>query len=134
MENSRAIDRYLQAVLILSRKYFCVRSVDVAHYLGCSKAAVSVALKQLGGEKLISTAPDGALTLTRAGEDRARQLHQRYQYLLHLLTQAGVDPTVAEQEASALERALSPASFQALQAYLTQRGLTPPDDQEGPAL
>ncbi|MBQ9263436.1 MAG: metal-dependent transcriptional regulator [Clostridia bacterium] len=124
MENTRAIDRYLQAILILSRKYFCVRSVDVAHYLGCSKAAVSVALKQLGAEKLVNTAPDGALSLTAIGEDRAWQLHRRCLYFRALLRQAGVDDAVARQEAGAIERALSNASFDALQAYLAQHSIT----------
>ena len=37
-----AADRYLYAVQILKERYLCVRSVDLAHYLGISKASVSV--------------------------------------------------------------------------------------------
>ncbi len=123
MENSRAIDRYLRSILILSEKYFCVRSVDVAHYLGCSKAAVSVALKQLMGEKLVDAAPDGALTLTPDGEKRARQLHERCLYLQRVLTQAGIPQDVAESEANNAERALSVDSFRRLQVFLAEHGI-----------
>ena len=44
---SRSLDRYLYAIRTLKEKYLCVRTVDVSHYLGLSKASVSIALRQL---------------------------------------------------------------------------------------
>ena len=48
------IDRYLAAILLLSRRAPVVRSVDVAAFLGCSKACVSVALKHMQHAQEIS--------------------------------------------------------------------------------
>ena len=42
-----AADRYLYAVQILKERYLCVRSMDLAHYLGISKASVSAFLRQM---------------------------------------------------------------------------------------
>ena len=47
------MDRYLSAILALSRRAPVVRSVDVAAYIGCSKACVSVAVKQMIRDALI---------------------------------------------------------------------------------
>ncbi len=44
---SRTSNRYLYAVRALKEKHLCVRAVDVAHYLGFSKASVSITLRQM---------------------------------------------------------------------------------------
>ena len=47
------LDRYLAAILALSDRLPLVRSVDVAGLLGCSKACVSMARKQLRQQALV---------------------------------------------------------------------------------
>ena len=118
MEETRVFSRYLQAIWALQSRYFFVRSVDVARYLQCSKAAVSMALKQLVARQLVVCAPDGALSLTPEGEDRARQTAERCACLCRWLIQSGVAPSAAEQEACAIERILSPASYEAIRRSL----------------
>ena len=54
MLNSITIDRYLHAILALKRQYLVVRAVDVAAWLKCTKPSVSVAVKQMVQEGLIS--------------------------------------------------------------------------------
>ena len=44
---SQSLDRYLYTIRTLHDQYVCVRSVDVAHYLGISKASVSTAVRLL---------------------------------------------------------------------------------------
>lgn len=117
MDKSTALDRYLSAILILSERYYCVRAVDVAHYLSCSKAAVSVSLKHLMREELVHPDEAGALTLTAAGADRARRYKEKCAYFTDLLLKAGVEPSQAAPEGEALCRAVGDDTYQALKAY-----------------
>ena len=111
-------ERYLHAVQMLSEKYCCVRSVDVAHYLRCSKASVSVTVRQLTEKGLLAVEPDGHLVLTPAGLAYMRDHSERASFFRSLLTDAGVDPSQAEGEAFTLARAVSRETFEKLRAHL----------------
>ena len=120
MLNDRTMDRYLHAILLLGTRFLVVRAVDVAAWLEYSKASVSVAVKQMLDEKLVSVGRHGALLLTADGERRARAFHERYDFFNRLLTQAGVDETVAKKEAEALAGALSGPSLNAIKSHLAK--------------
>lgn len=115
-----AADRYLYAVQILKERYLCVRSVDLAHYLGISKASVSAFLRQMREEGLIEVEPDGNLLLTAEGQRRARQLGERIEFFRRLLTGAGVHPEVALRDAIAFSWKMSEDSFEAFRALIKE--------------
>ena len=92
------LDRYLCAILTLGQELPLVRSVDVANLLGCSKACVSMAVKQMTREALVSVESHGALVLTDAGTRRALNHSRRVNSYHRLLTQAGVPDDTAAQE------------------------------------
>ena len=92
---SGAADRYLYAVRVLKDRYLCVRSVDLVHYLGITKASVSAFIRQMREQGLIETEPDGNLLLTDAGQQRAMLLGVRIEFFRRLLTDAGVQPELA---------------------------------------
>ena len=110
---SRAFNRYLYAVRALKERYLCVRAVDVAHYLGFSKASVSVALRQMREQGLIEVEPDGNLLLTGLGETRSGSLDGRVRFFQRLLTEAGVEPSQALRDAISFGWEMSEASFEA---------------------
>ena len=112
------MDRYLSAILALSRRAPVVRSVDVAAYVGCSKACVSVAVKQMIRDALIVRDGRGPLVLSEAGEHRAAPYLERYEYFYSLLMGAGVDDNSAKEEADAIAAALSTRSFENLRKNL----------------
>jgi len=112
------LDRYLCAILILGEQRSPVRSVDVAQHMGCSKAYVSVALKQMTRDALVRVERQGALALTDEGLRRAVARRERQDYFRRLLTRSGVDAPSAEREAQAVSHALSAPSFDALRRYL----------------
>ena len=114
MLNDRTMDRYLHAILLLGTRFLIVRAVDVAAWLEYSKASVSVAVKQMLEEKLVSIGSHGALLLTEEGERRASAFHERYGFFYRLLTEAGIDEAVARKEAEALAGALSESSLNAI--------------------
>ena len=114
MLNDRTMDRYLHAILLLGTRFLVVRAVDVASWLEYSKASVSVAVKQMLDEKLVSVGSHGALLLTADGQRRASAFHERYDFFYRLLTEAGIDEAVARKEAEALAGALSESSLNAI--------------------
>lgn len=120
------LDRYLGAILTLRQSIPIVRSVDVAGHLGYSKACVSMAVKQMTREELVRIERHGALVLTESGERRARDHRARCGYFRRLLVQSGVADDRASAEASAITRALSGGSFEALWRYLAQKGVPAP--------
>ena len=108
------MDRYLATILALSRRAPVVRSVDVAAYIGCSKACVSVAVKQMIRDALIVRDGRGPLVLSEAGKYRAAPYLERFEFFYSLLTDAGVDVGSAKDEADAIAAALSAHSFEIL--------------------
>lgn len=112
------MDRYLATILALSRRAPVVRSIDVAAYIGCSKACVSVAVKQMIRDALIVRDGRGPLVLSEAGVHRAAPYLERYEYFYSLLMSAGVDDNSAKEEADAIAAALSTRSFDNLRKHL----------------
>ena len=112
------MDRYLATILALSRRAPVVRSIDVAAYIGCSKACVSVAVKQMIRDALIVRDGRGPLVLSEAGKHRAAPYLERYEYFYRLLMSAGVDDNSAKEEADAIAAALSTHSFENLRKHL----------------
>ncbi len=117
---SGAADRYLYAVQILKERYLCVRSVDLAHYLGITKASVSAFIRQMRDQGLIVAETDGNLLLTDAGRQRARLLGERIEFFRRLLTDAGVQPDLALRDAISFSWKMSDASFEAFRALKTE--------------
>ncbi len=124
------LDRYLAAILGLRRRLAIVRSVDVASYLGYSKACVCVTVKQMIQEELVLVERHGALVLSPEGERRARAHLERCDYFRGLLLESGVEAEAARQEADAITRALSGNSFEALRSYLVSQGVPAPQIAE----
>ena len=121
MLNDRTMDRYLHAILLLGTRFLVVRAVDVASWLEYSKASVSVAVKQMLDERLVSIGNHGALLLTADGERRASAFHERYEFFNRMLTEAGIDEDVARKEAGALAGCLSNPSLCAIKRRLALR-------------
>ena len=111
-----AANRYLYAVHILKDRYLCVRSVDLAHYLGISKASVSAFIRQMRQQGLIEVEPDGNLLLTEKGQQQIHALGVRIEFFRQLLMDAGVCPDVALRDAVSFSWIMSEDSFEAFRA------------------
>ena len=115
---SQSLDRYLYTIRTLHDQYVCVRSVDVAHYLGISKASVSAAVKKLVEGGMLIMEADGNLVLTQTGVQYMLGYRERCDFFHRLLLAAGLEPDHAEREAFSLAQAVQPDTFDALKRYL----------------
>lgn len=110
----------MEAILILYQKSGNVRSVDLAEYMGYSKASVSHAVKNLRTGGFLIVNARSYLCLTDTGRTVAEKIYERHQFFREQLIAAGVDQETAEQDAHQIEHAISDVSFQKLKEKAQQ--------------
>ena len=120
MQIQESAENYLEAILALSEKGN-VRSIDVAQHLTFSKPSVSRAMSLLRENGYVIMDDDGLLHLTDSGYEIAARIYERHQLLTKWLTQLGVDPEVAAEDACKIEHDLSVESFEALKRHINGR-------------
>lgn len=99
---------YLLAIGALSREGTPPRAVDVARHLGVSRAAVSLQLRSLVGQRLVRSGKDQRLHLTRPGADLVVRIAGKREVVLRLLRDVlGVPARRAELDACKVEHLLS---------------------------
>ena len=111
---------YLEAVLVLQKEKRMVRSADVARHLGVSKPSVSHAVAILKEGGFLTMDGDFFLRLTDVGREVAEQTYEKHCFFTRLLTEAGVDPKTAEQDACRMEHVISEGSFQHLKKNILE--------------
>ena len=114
MELGKSKEDYLKAIFILQKKSSNVHSVNVAEYMGVSKASVSVAMKQLRNKDYITMDNSGRLHLSPKGQVLASQLYERYLFFTRLLSQIGVPLEIAQKDACSIEHVISDESYERL--------------------
>lgn len=110
-------EMYLESIYVLSKSKGAVRSLDVAEYMNFSKPSVSraVGLLKSGGYLLMDK--EGLLTLTDSGRAVAEKIYERHTLLTAFLTQLGVDPSIAAEDACKMEHVISDESFAAIKRH-----------------
>ena len=108
---------YLEAILMLQKEKGMVRSVDVARHMGVSKPSVCHAVATLKKGGFLTIDEDFFLRLTDVGREVAEQTYEKH----CLLTEAGVDPKTAEQEACCMEHVISENSFRHLKQSMDKK-------------
>ena len=88
--------------------------MDVSEYIGVSKPSVSHAVKLLSEGGFLTKDDDHFLHLTDLGRETAERIYERYQFFSKRPVGAGVDSSVAVEEACRMEHTISDKSFQKL--------------------
>ena len=112
MKIKESAENYLETILILNQQQPSVRSIDIANELGFSKPSVSIAMKHLREDELITVNEDGHIKLTPSAK-----IYERHTLISNLLVQLGVDPKVAAEDACRIEHVISTESFEALKTH-----------------
>ena len=121
MKETKSVQDYLEAILVIQEEQGHCRSVDVANHLGFSKPSVSIAMRNLEQEGYVSRSEEGYLLLTERGVKVAAGTLGRHRLLKALLISIGVSPEVAEEDACGMEHALSEESFARLKEWCEAR-------------
>lgn len=118
MNIHESAEDYLETIMMLQEEKGYVRSVDIAAHLNVTKPSVSFAMKRLRENGYISMDEENLITLTEQGEAIAHRIYQRHQVLTTFLTQIGVDPATAREDACKIEHDISEKTFEAIKAQL----------------
>lgn len=118
MNIHESAEDYLETIMMLQEEKGYVRSVDIAARLNVTKPSVSFAMKRLRENGYISMDEENLITLTEQGEAIAHRIYQRHQVLTTFLTQIGVDPATAREDACKIEHDISEKTFEAIKAQL----------------
>lgn len=102
-------ENYLKAIAEAESEGEIVIAATLARWLKVSAPAVTMALKRLKRDKLISIGADGRLSLTASGRDIANRLIRRHYLIERMLTEVfGMAWYLVHEEAEQLEHAVSP--------------------------
>ena len=111
---NESAENYLETILILSQRQANVRSVDIANELDFKKSSVSIAMKKLREENLITINPSHEIDLTPEGKEIAERIYERHVVISKILMKLGVEETTAVKEACRIEHVISQDSFEKL--------------------
>ena len=117
-------EMYLETILILTIRDQTVRSIDVAKYMGFSKPSVSRAVGLLKKEGMITVDGNGYISLTEAGEAKAKHIYERHTVLSRLFIGLGVDEETAVEDACRIEHYISDRTFDAIKAHMEKYGVS----------
>ena len=121
MQIHESAENYLEAILALSEKGN-VRSIDVAQHLNFSKPSVSRAMGLLRENGYITVDGEGWIELTPAGQEIAERIYERHHLLTQWLTQLGVPPEIAAEDACRIEHDISAVTFAKMKEHIQKAG------------
>ena len=107
-------EMYLETIYKLSESGMQVRSIDVAAEMGFSKPSVSRAIGLLKADGFIEVKLNGALCLTKKGEEIASGIYHRHKIISDFLIKIGVDEKIAAEDACRIEHVISEDAFEKL--------------------
>ena len=120
MKIHSSAEDYLETILILSHRNGMVRSIDIANELSYSKPSVSIAMKNLRENGYIKVDANGYISLEPSGLAIAEKIYERNTLFSTWLTNLGVDPQIAQEDACRIEHVISEQSFAALKKHVTE--------------
>lgn len=118
MKINESVENYLETILMLSKKLPVVRSVDIANELNFKKSSVSVAMKNLRLNNMITVTDSGFIYLTDDGREIADMIFERHSVLSQWLESLGIDEETAAEDACRMEHVISKKSFKAVKEHV----------------
>ena len=123
MAVSEAIENYLETIYILSRQQSEIHAIDICTYLSYSRPTVSVVLRQMRENGLVTVNEDNHIFLTDEGLRIASRVFERHELLTSMLMMLGVSRETALHDACKIEHDLSDETFEAIKMHLQKHNV-----------
>jgi DtxR family transcriptional regulator, Mn-dependent transcriptional regulator len=117
-KTSKAIEDYLEALLMLEEKKTLLDISSVAALLKVSMPAASQMMSELKKRGLIEKQPYGDIFFTDKGRKIAKEVYHRHKILWKYLVSIGVSSETAEQDCCQIEHVISSETFQAFEKLI----------------
>lgn len=114
-KTSRAVEDYLEALLMLEEKREKLDISSVASKIGVSMPAVSKMMNELKEKGYVQKEPYGDISLTDRGRKIAVDTYRRHRILLHFLVSIGVSEATAEEDCCRIEHVISSETLLAIE-------------------
>ncbi len=104
---SASLEDYIEAIFHIVSEKKAARAKDISARLGVTGASVTGALHALSKRKLVNHQPYDVVTLTEAGEEKARDVVRRHKMLkMFFVSVLGIGDEEAEDCACKMEHAV----------------------------
>lgn len=111
MAITEAIENYLETILILSAEKSDVHAADICAHLGYSRPTVSVVVKNMKTDSLITVDEENHIKLTKKGLNIANSMYERHKIIAKMLVSLGVSEKTALDDACKIEHDISDETF-----------------------
>lgn len=118
MNNNQSAEDYLECILMLREKQGYARSIDVANELGVTKPSVSVAMKKLRDQEMITFDDNGFILFTDTGRKLAKKVYDKHKLLTKALIAIGVNEKKAAEEACLIEHVISDSTYKCIKDFV----------------
>ncbi len=118
---TKAIEDYLETILILSNEDDDVHASQIAEKLNISRAAVTKEMKELIDLKYVRRQKDGKLNLTSKGKKLALKVYDRHLTIKEFLLSLGVSNEIAEIDCCKIEHVISEETLNQIKNYLNDK-------------
>ena len=119
-KTSKAIEDYLEALLMLEEKKALLDVSSVASLLRVSMPAASQMMNELKELGYIEKEPYSDVSLTFSGRKLALKVYNRHKVLCTYLISIGVSPATAEEDCCQIEHVISEETFLAVEKQLNK--------------
>ncbi len=117
MAVTEAVENYLETILILSKKQPDVHAIDICSYLGYSRPTVSIVLKKMKDDDLVTVDGSNHIKLTDSGKKVAERIYERHTVLSEFFEFLGVKRDTAVEDACKIEHDISDETFDLLKNH-----------------
>ncbi len=111
---SETAEDYVELIDDLIAERGEARLVEIASFMGVSKATATQTVQRLKRQGLLEAEPYRSVCLTQAGQDLAAQARRRHQILYDFLLALGIDDATAHADAEGMEHHCSEQTLDAL--------------------
>lgn len=118
-EVSEAVENYLETILVLSKKKPDLHAVDICDELGYSRPTVSVVVKQMKGNGLITVDEFNHIALTERGRVIAEGIYERHNIISEFFMAIGVSEETALEDACKIEHDISDETFECIKKHIS---------------
>ncbi|MBO4290826.1 MAG: metal-dependent transcriptional regulator [Lachnospiraceae bacterium] len=121
MGNNQSAEDYLECILMLQERQGNVRSIDVANELGFTKPSVSVAMKKLREQGMITVGDNGFILFSDKGRKLAKKVYDKHKLLTKALIAIGVSEKKAKEEACLIEHVISDSTYECIRKFIAEK-------------
>ena len=118
MHLTKSVEDYLEAILVLEKKYGKVKSVEISKMLGVSKPGVTKAMNILKEQGYIEKTDYSVIIFTDLGRQIAKEVYEKHTLIKQFLIKLGVSEENAEIDCCKIEHVISNETFERIRDFL----------------